>query len=266
MKFVDAPQRSPEWYKARLGKVTASEFKNVIAYGAKGQPLKARTDYKRQLVTERLIGWQADPGIYVTPEMQWGMMNEDTARQIYTLRTGLRTQQEGICLHDELAAGASVDGLVTDGITNLEIKCLTSRNHLYEIVKLNSLPDAYRDQVQFQLWITERERCHFIGYDSRLPVGLDLFILEVPRDEEYIQYIEQETREFLAEVDKDVWYFMRYLPTAERVCRSDGTIFTDKLALCPECGMNNTQITKVLQEAEIKLVEKGHIRVLDLED
>ena len=48
-------QRSPEWFAARLGKVTASKVADVIARTRNGWGA-SRANYAAQLVCERLTG------------------------------------------------------------------------------------------------------------------------------------------------------------------------------------------------------------------
>lgn len=274
MKFVTAEQRTPEWYQARLGKVTASEVKNMVAYSKRGvknketgelefPELEARAKYRRRLVTERIYGMAGVEDIYINDAMRWGMMNEDIARTQYKLFSGNKATEEGFCIYqvpnektgelEDLMAGCSTDGLVNDD-GNLEIKNLTPSNHLYEIVKHNELPDQFRDQVQFQLLVTGRDYAHFVGYDSRAPQGIDILGVHVERDEDYIGYLGEELSKFLAEVDRDYYFFLQYLPLADRVCKDCGTIFTDYVNICPGCYSNHIKLTKVIKEPELNLI------------
>lgn len=257
MKFITADQRSPAWFAARLGRVTGSRFKDVMAISKKtGEPLKAREDYRKELVTERILGDAGKKEVFMTDAMRWGQLNESLARTQYSLMTGNKVTEEGFIQHDDLMVGVSTDGLVTSGSQegNLEIKCLEPHNHLYNIAMNNAMPDDYRDQVQGQMWITGRPWCDFVGYDSRMPDGLDLFVTRILRDEDYIMQLEAEIMGFLAEVERDFRHFLRYLPTAERVCRACGTMFIDKINLCPECMSNQCAIKKILQPAELRLL------------
>lgn len=270
MKIIEAEQRTPEWYRARLGRITGSNIKNVMALGAKGQYLAPRDMYKRQLVAERLTGEQADKDIFITDAMKWGILNEATARTIYKLRTGNKVEEVGFIQPDEGMLGVSPDGLVNDdGL--IEIKCLVTHNHLYNIFRnamnvfedeegnlKDILPKDYRDQVQMQMWITGREWCDFVGYDSRLPVGLDMFIVRIPRDENYIDLMKMESEKFLKEVDQDVNRFLQYLPVAQRACKQCGTVYIDKLSICHEegCYSKDSKILKVLEEPTIKLTKQ----------
>jgi predicted Zn-ribbon and HTH transcriptional regulator len=286
MRLVTATQRTPEWYQSRLGKVTGSRIKDMIAYSKRGvfvrdengkflldeageriqefPELEARAKYRRQLVTERIYGQAGVEEVYINDAMKWGMMNEDIARTQYKLATGYKVSEEGFCILErnnpktgkieDVMAGCSTDGLVDDINGNLEIKNLTPSNHLYEIVKENQLPDQFKDQVQFQLFVTGRHICHFVGYDSRAPKGIDILAVEVERDEDYIGFLEAEMYKFLDEVDREFKSFLKYLPVAERVCKECGVIFTDQLNICPACFSNLVKITKILKSPEISLL------------
>jgi hypothetical protein len=274
MKIIEAEQRTPEWYSARLGRITGSRMKDVMSVGAKGQSLQARANYKRELVAERLTGEQVDKGMFVTEAMKWGIINEDIARTVYKLRTRNKVTEVGFVQHQEevdgelkdIMVGVSPDGLVNDdGL--LEIKCLMTHNHLYNILQnamhifaeddsdiKDLIPKDYRDQVQMQMWVTGRDWCDFVGYDSRLPVGLDMFTVRVPRDDEYIELMKKMSEQFLGEVDRDFKSFLQYLPTAQRACKFCGAVYVDKLSICPEQGCYGTS-SKILKIIEPALIE-----------
>lgn len=261
--IVDVLQGSDEWLAARRGKVTGSRMKDVIDFKIKKptkndpepQPTEGakRIMYRREIVTERLIGDLGKKDIFITDAMKWGTMNESIARTNYQLRTGKKVEQIGMMRHPKLEVGYSPDGLVGDeGM--IEIKCLEPWNHLYEIVRKNQMPETYKAQVQMGLWITNRLWCDFIGYDSREPAGLDLFAVRIERDQDYINYLEAETIKFLSEVEHDVNFYLGYLPFCVRICHACGVVFNDKLAFCHECKSSSTEIKEVLQEAENKLL------------
>ena len=52
-------QRTPEWYAARLGKVTASRVADVVAKTKTGYST-SRANYMAQLICERLTGVQGE--------------------------------------------------------------------------------------------------------------------------------------------------------------------------------------------------------------
>ena len=49
---------------------------------------------------------------------------------------------------------------------------------------------------------TGRKWCDFVSFDPRLPEDLQLFVVRVDRDDQYIANLEKEVSAFLAEVDE----------------------------------------------------------------
>ena len=62
--IVNAPQRSPEWFAARAGRLTGSMAGDMLATIKSGEAA-ARRDYRLQLALERLTGniEQMKPGV-----------------------------------------------------------------------------------------------------------------------------------------------------------------------------------------------------------
>lgn len=246
--IVQAPQRSEEWFNARLGNVTASRAADTHSYYAvpKGTmdlalqihwdqgidedyidemstsypeefcigvgldlvESAARRSYRQDIVTERITGIQANSDQFVSKDMIWGQYLEPFARSLYQLVYRHRVEEAPLMLHPQLMCGASPDGMVIDSTTgelgNLEIKCLKSTNHLYKIIMTDQVPDDYRDQVQMQMWISNRDWCDFVAYDSRVKEGLRIFVKRVERDDFFIvNVLEPSVRRFLAECDHD---------------------------------------------------------------
>ena len=65
-------QRTPEWYAARLGKVTASRIDAVMATGKGGGPSLTRAAYLADLLLERLTGQPAES--YRSADMERGLV------------------------------------------------------------------------------------------------------------------------------------------------------------------------------------------------
>ncbi len=63
-------QQTDDWFANRLGKVTASKVKDVMAKGRGGAPSATRQNYMMQLLCERLTG-KRDEG-YTNAAMQRG--------------------------------------------------------------------------------------------------------------------------------------------------------------------------------------------------
>jgi putative phage-type endonuclease len=190
-------QRTEEWFAARLGRVTASRIADVVAktktgYGA------GRANYMAELVCERLTGQRAE-GV-TSKAMQHGTDTEPRARAAYELLTGASVVEVGFIARDDMAAGASPDGLVgDDGL--IEIKCPNTATHIDYLIK-GSVPGNYSLQMQWQMACTGRLWCDFVSFDPRLPVDLEMWVKRVDRDEALIADLEAEVRTFLGELDE----------------------------------------------------------------
>ena len=205
VQLIQAEQRSEEWFKARLGRATASRFGDIMARTRSGYGAQ-RKNYKAELVVETLTGTQNE--FYASTAMQWGTDTEPVARLAYILETGNEVEETGFWLDDELGAGASPDGFVgEDGL--LEIKCPNTATHL-ETLERKEVPFQYRAQVQGQMWITGRKWCDFVSYDPRLPENAQMIIIHVERDDEYIKNLAQEVEDFMIEVVEQVEFVRSY--------------------------------------------------------
>lgn len=190
-------QRSPEWFAARAGRVTASAVAKVLAKIKSGEAAD-RKNYKAQLVVERLTGKPAPSG-FTNAAMQRGTELEPEARMEFEARTGILVVESGFWIADDLMAGASPDGLIDDdGL--LEIKAPSLATHM-EYVRNGGLPAEYKPQVQFQLAVTDRDWCQFVSYAPEFPEHLQLHSVRVERDPDYIKTMMDEVKLFLSEVD-----------------------------------------------------------------
>jgi putative phage-type endonuclease len=190
-------QRSLEWFKARMGCVTGSAVSNVLAKIKTGEA-KVRQDYRLKLVTERLTGQPVEES-FVNLAMQWGIDQEIHAMGEYESRTSIMVEKKGFIRVDNQFIGYSPDGFAGEGL--IEIKCPKSTTHL-GYLEAKSLPSQYKPQVQFGLFVTDRPWCDFISYDPRFPENLQMLIVRVERDEEYIAMLQEEVGLFLGEVEE----------------------------------------------------------------
>lgn len=190
-------QRSPEWFAARLGKVTASKVADVIAKTKSGYST-SRDNYMAQLVCERMTGTQSE--MYSNAAMQWGTEQEEYARAAYEAAQDVLVDETGFVIHPRIAeAGASPDGLV--GASGLiEIKCPNTATHIDTILS-DTVPGKYFTQMQWQMACTERDWCDFVSFDPRMPEGLQLYIKRVEYRADYVEMLEQEVTAFLAELE-----------------------------------------------------------------
>jgi len=190
-------QRSPAWYAARLGLVTASRIADVMSSGT------GRETYMTQLLCERMTGQPMES--FINEAMQHGIDTEAEARRAYETKTGEFVNEVGFIRHPRLAAGASPDGLVGDeGEGAIEIKCPKTNSHINTLLD-EKVPTKYANyQIQWQMACTGRKWVDFVSYDNRMPERLRLFVKRVERDEKRIAELEAGVEKFLAELDDKV--------------------------------------------------------------
>lgn len=202
--LITAPQRSPEWFAARLGRLTGSCAADMLAKPTTATYQNLRT----RLVVERLTNTPQEDG-YTNDAMQWGRDTEDEARIAYELATGSNVQESGFLAHDVLMAGCSLDGHVGafDGHATfegiVEIKCpFKTARHIATV--RGGVPTDYAAQIMHNLWISGAAWCDYVSYDPRLPDGLRLVVHRVEASglklDEYAKLVES----FLKAVDVEL--------------------------------------------------------------
>ena len=190
-------QGSPEWFALRAGKVTASKVSDVMS----AITTAGYKNYLADLVVERLTGNKTES--FTNAAMQWGVDQEPIARAEYEVKTGNFVDQIAFVDHPTIANfGCSPDGLVgDDGL--IEIKCPNTATHIAYVMQ-DKVPTKYIPQIQCQLAVTGRKWCDFVSFDPRLPDGLQILIVRLERDDEYIEKLEARVVKFLDEVNSAV--------------------------------------------------------------
>lgn len=149
------PQRTPAWYEARNGMITASDFAQALGEGKFGS--------QKQLLWKKCLPQSDDAfaALANCPPIKWGTMYEDVAQMLYSKRYGLVVHEFGLVQHPEIKyLGASPDGVTEMGVM-LEIKCPYRRQITGDI------PLQYFYQIQGQLEVCGLTECDF------LEVGLE---------------------------------------------------------------------------------------------
>lgn len=164
MKTLNHEQYSDEWWSARRGLPTASQFGRIV--GKTGKLLSGADTYIHELVAEGLL---PDSGteMFQSDAMANGSETEDEARRWYDFRNAADSKTVGLCLSGCGRYGASPDALVgRDGL--LEIKCPLPKTHIGYLAS-GKLPDVYKAQVHGELLVTGREWADFMSYHPDLP-------------------------------------------------------------------------------------------------
>lgn len=185
MKIIKCEQRSEEWYQARLGKVTSSNFATILSIG--------RKIYMMKLLAERMTGIPYEN--YSAKWMDDGSELEPQAREYYEKVRNIEVEQVGFVDIGDI--GSSPDGFVGDeGM--IEIKCPFPSTHLGYILR-GKFPIEYKAQVQGQLWVCERKWTDFISYDPRVK-NRPIWIFREKRNENYIKEISTKVNIFVDEL------------------------------------------------------------------
>ena len=192
MMIYNVEQGTEEWLALRLGKPTGSKAKDVMGSAA------VRKTYLAQLATELATG-QLEPS-FTNAAIQHGHDTEPKARSAYITETTNFVAEVGFIVPFwNPNIGCSPDGLVgDDGM--IEIKCPSKPIQHVRCFLNDAVPSDHTAQIQWNLWVTEREWCDFISYSPAMPEASQLFIKRVYRDEDYITKMAAATDKFLAEL------------------------------------------------------------------
>ena len=189
MIISEHKQGTDEWYAARVGIPTASNFDKIIT--SKGDPSKQAVKYMHRLAGERIIETREDT--YQNAIMLRGIELEPDAVGLYEFQTGENCEEVGLCYLDEKKlTGASPDRLVGKK-GQLEVKCPILTTQVEYLLK-GKFPTDYFQQVQGQLYITGREWCDFVSFYP----AMKLFKIRMYRDEVFISKLATQLDQFCA--------------------------------------------------------------------
>lgn len=168
-----------------------------------GEWSEAAKDYAFQKALERICQEPLDSGAPITWQMKHGVKEEPNARaahedvlerkggpleDLMVVPAGFMTTEDGIF-------GCSVDGLIGQ-MGGAEYKCLSAAKSMRPVLIDDDI-SAYMDQIQGCMWISGREWWHFGLYVPKLTAAnLQFHMIEVKRDEAYIDELENDLLEF----------------------------------------------------------------------
>lgn len=196
MQIINCEQGSADWFKARMGIPTASEFSTVMAKGEG----KTRRAYMLKLAGELLT--EEPMSSYSNPDMERGKAQEDEARDLYAMMADVDPERVGFVVNG--AKGASPDSLIGDK-GGLEIKSALAHIQIDRLLR-DELPSEHKAQVLGNIWVCEREWWDFASYCPKLP----LFVKRVYRDETYIAKLAAEVDAFNEELARTVETIRKY--------------------------------------------------------
>jgi len=178
LRDIELPeQRSPEWFKMRSTRITASDIGTVLGDN------KYEPEYK--FILKKTIG-----STFTSNKFCYhGKKLEEIATLIYQYRMNVKVEEFGLMEHPKYNfLGASPDGICSpyklDGKHKtefvgrmLEIKCPLSRDiNKIGPIKGYICPIYYWDQVQIQLECCDLDECDFLQCKLREYTDRDEFI------------------------------------------------------------------------------------------
>lgn len=201
---MQAEQRSPEWFKQREGRITASSVGAIMGLA----PYAKRKDVMRRMVRE-YRGLESEfKGNSAT---EWGTFNEEGAIAEFQMETGLKVEPAPFVPYYEWL-GASPDGYTSDGHI-IEIKCPYGLRDGEGELKSIAEQQHYYAQIQMQLVCTNMQKCYFYQW---MPSKTKLEIVD--RNNEYIANMIKECATFYEEYAKE-----REMPNAKKYLDIDVT-------------------------------------------
>ena len=192
-------QGSDSWFKARMGKVTASKLSDLMRKTKYGESTY-KTRLRMELAIERITGKSASPN-FMNQAMHDGVEREPDARKLFEAITGKEVALCGSFDHPEIVnTSASPDGLLRGENAVLELKCPPHVTHAKNLLS-DKMPKNYEYQVQWQIACTGSEYAYFASYHPDFPKDLRLKFVKVEKDVKLIAELEKAVREFDVEVE-----------------------------------------------------------------
>ena len=197
--------RTPEWYKIRIGKFTASNFPSLLA-----RPADKNASISKSAINciEKAAAQLYYNEYHERPDSdstRWGLKYESRAIQVFSERVGMQTKNIGFIEHPQInSVGATPDTQIIDlnqpnKLIIAQIKC--PYNPQFHIEYLNKISDTlslrkkkseYFWQMQGEMWVTGACHSYFVSYDPRMGASDNcLHYAKIDRDNEALSLLEE---------------------------------------------------------------------------
>ncbi len=178
-------QRTPEWYDARKGRITASLVGAILGLS----PHKTREDVMEQMIRGQVQ--EAD-----NPALNYGIFHEPGAIVEFEMETALEVEPAPFVPYEDWL-GASPDGYVSDG-SLIEVKCPFRLRNGGKHISIEKQKHYYA-QVQTQLFCTGYKKAYFFQWS---PFSTMTEVVEY--DEAFVEDMLVKLRDFWDEYIKTI--------------------------------------------------------------
>lgn len=183
-------QRTDEWFKARLGRFTASKIHLVAAVGKSGKMTAGLETYIINCIVEEITQSWSEVDVKA---MRWGRLHEPRAIAMFELLYNKEVFEMPFIPYGDYSGGSPDGGIVGEEAV-IEVKCpMNSSYHLKHLTikkpaDLLFIQKEYYAQLEWNMEVTNSKRGYFISYDPRI-LDNPMKVVEIPYDEEFIQTI-----------------------------------------------------------------------------
>lgn len=193
-------QNTEEWLEMRKTKVGASDAPIIMGVSPWKTPFQ---------LWEEKLGLRSSS--FQTPAMKRGHEMEEPARQWYMATTGNMVVPDVIFHQEKNWMMASLDGKGINCDMVIEIKNPGIKDH--EVAMNGMIPEKYFPQLQHQLACSGLDLMHYVSFYNNQG-----FIVEVKRDDDYINNLYEKEEEF--------WWKVKNLVEPDKTDR-DAVVRTD---------------------------------------
>lgn len=174
MIIHNVEQRSDEWKRLRLAKVTGTRVKDAI--GANNLKLIDT------LIAEK-VSQEIEDEPFLSLPMMRGLDYEPVARKDYEKKKDRNVTQVGFITSEKYPwLGYSPDGLILGKeVRGLEIKCPNTNAHV-RYIRMNCIPNEYKYQIYTAFIVCpDMKELDFVSWDSRFNLK-PLHIITITRE------------------------------------------------------------------------------------
>lgn len=181
-------QRSVEWYQARRGKATGSQFNVLMAKRGLG---KSAETYAKSLIADEIQDTFEEQ--FTSKAMQNGIDLEPVAINRYEIETMNEVTPFGFITKGDFI-GCSPDGLVGSN-GGIEVKCPSRDKHINNLLSTKCPPEYY-DQIQGLIHISDLDWCDFVSYNPHFKKPYQIKIIRVLPDLAWVELFKERIIEF----------------------------------------------------------------------